>query len=67
MDIFDLKEYLIRYTLGKSRSIHELRVFAFNIVSARREVLKAHRDGCLYPRNFSAYQTLNIVSISDVS
>lgn len=67
MDIFDLKEYLVKYTLGKSRSVHELRIFAPNIVLARQEVLKAHCDGALYPRNFSAFQTLNIVSISDVS
>lgn len=65
MDLFDLKEYLIRYTLGKSRSIHELRLFAPNIALARSETLKAHRDGCLYPRNFSAYQSLKILSIRE--
>lgn len=65
MDIFDLREYLIRYSLGKSRSVHELRTFAPNIALARSEVLKAHRDGALYPRNFSAYQSLKILSIHE--
>lgn len=65
MDIFDLKEYLIHYSLGKSRSVHEFRTFASNIVMARSEVMKAHRDGALYPRNFSAYQSLKILSIHE--
>lgn len=65
MDFFDLKEYLVRYSLGKSRSVHELRLFAPNIAMARSEVLKAHRDGALYPRNFSAYQSLKILSMHE--
>lgn len=65
MDFFDLKEYLIRYSLGKSRSVHELRLFAPNIALACAGVLKAHRDGALYPRDFSAYQSLKILSMHE--
>lgn len=67
MDLFDFRDYLIKYRLGKGHSIHELRIIAPNIVVARSEVLKRHRDGSLYPRNFSAFQELKIVSIADVS
>lgn len=67
MDLFDFRDYLLKYKLGKSSSVHEFRVVANNIVSARSELLKCHRDGLLYPKGFSAFQKLKIVSISDVS
>lgn len=63
MDIFDLKEYLIRYSLGESRSVHELRFISPNIVSARQKILELHRNGELYPCSFSAFQDLKILSV----
>ena len=66
MDVLDLKDYRVTYSIGKSRDIHVLFVVASNIVLARDKVFKAHRDGILYPP-LSAFLPLKILSINDVS
>lgn len=62
-DFLDYPTFCIRYSLGKSSSVHELRFVSSNIVSARQKVLELHRNGELYPRSFSAFQDLKILSV----
>lgn len=67
MDLFDFRMYRVKYSLGKSKDVHELIIVCPNIVAARQETMKRHRNGQLYPTMFSAYQDLKIKAIDDVS
>lgn len=67
MDIFDFRQFLVKYSLGKSKDVHEILIIAPNIFAARQEAMKRHRNGLLYPTMFSAYQDLKIKAIDDVS
>lgn len=66
MDLFDFRQYRIRYSVGKSTDKHELLVLQPNIVAARDYLFELHRDGKLYPP-LSAYLPIKIWSVDDVS
>lgn len=66
-DMLGYREFRIKYSLGKSKDVHQLIILAPNMFVAREKVLEKHRNGQLYPTIFSAYQDIKIKAIDDVS